>query len=114
MTCPEDADCTPIDYRCNAECITQDGTFMCTRPRGHTGNHHCHRGCGICLLEWNEQVDKYFFCKGEYIDKHIVQTMIEGIAEHFKYSGRGIAPYSNRIPSSRLRCVRNLEVIIKG
>ena len=50
MTCPKDANYTPGIIMCRepSECLC----YVCTRKKGHKGEHHAHGDSGHCCAVW--------------------------------------------------------------
>jgi len=50
MNCPKDADNTKEGFYCNERYL--DGSFLCTRKKGHRGAHHAHGLYETCCVVW--------------------------------------------------------------
>lgn len=51
VVCPEDADMDPDEEpKCRA--LLSVGKYLCTRRKGHEGEHHAHGDAGTCFKKW--------------------------------------------------------------
>ena len=121
MECPEDADRIKYKYNCGATRLHNGKTYTCTRDRGHEDDHHAHDKQGNCLLIWKVQEDKYFFNEGDVIDTLLLEAVIEYVSEHFIYDDncKEMIKKKNKwnrgkMRPAKVKCVKTLELIVKG
>ena len=53
VKCPRDADNTENPDMCKERLNDKEGCiFICTRKKGHKGQHHAHGGSDYCCNAW--------------------------------------------------------------